>query len=263
MSIIVATASDIVRRAAKAAGILATGQIMPAEDFNDILMLLNGMIASWQQSRWLIFHLIDVKCLSTGQQTYSVGPGGDFNVTRPDRIQAAYVRLLNNLQGAPTSGSGPVDYPLSAVETFEEYSRITLKQLISFPNSYFYDPTLVLGTLYPWPIPNDTFELHLILKDTLSSFTNLQSQFNLPPEYYEGLYFNLIMRICLAYNVALRPEMQRAASVSLNIIRNANNRVPLLRMPAGLAGTGDGGWEFHGVGGVVEGTFTLNQTGLG
>lgn len=64
------------------------------------------MLAQWSRKRWLVFHLVNTALTSTGAQSYSVGPGGDFDMPRPDRLGAAYIRRL--ISGA----SNPVDFPL-------------------------------------------------------------------------------------------------------------------------------------------------------
>lgn len=94
MTVVTATAGDLCKLALKLAGVLAAGQEMAAEDSNDALTVLNSFLASWTQNRWLIYHLKDVACASTGAKNYTVGPGGDFDTARPDSLETAYVRLL-------------------------------------------------------------------------------------------------------------------------------------------------------------------------
>lgn len=260
-----ATANDIIRLALKMAGVLVAGQTPTAEDVNDSLTLLNSMIATWSQNRWLVYHLVDIACQSTGKTSYSVGPGADFNVTRPDRLQYAYARLENaETSGTPVVGSlSEIDYPLGIMQTHEEYAALTLKQLTSFPTVCFYDATFPQGTLYVWPIPSTHFELHILLKETLPQFTNLNQQFNLPPEYYEALLYNLAGRLQVLYRQPVDKAIVALADAAMNTIRVANHRVPLLRMPYGLSRVGGGAWPAHGLGGVIEGTFTLDQDSLG
>lgn len=256
---ITATAHDLITLALKMSGVLAEGQTAQAEQINDSFNLLNSMIASFAQSRWLIWHLTDASCVSTGAQTYSVGPGGDINVVRPDRLNAAYGRLLQ--QSNTPMGSGPVDFPLVIMESYEEYASLRIKQLHSFPSTCFYDATMPFGTLYVWPIPNANFEIHIVVKDTLDTFPNLYSPFMFPPEYYEAMLYSLSGRISLLYQLPMNPGVIALAKAALNTIQVANHRVPDLGMPSGLMR--HGGWAAHGVGGVVEGTFTLDEDVLG
>lgn len=250
------TALDLITLAQKTAGILAEGQDASAESFNDSLKILNAMLASWSQSRWLIYHLIDVKTQSTGATSYTIGPAGDFNAPRPDNIESAYVRQL--VQGT-IPNSGPIDFPLVAINTYEEYGDLTLKSLTSFPAAYFYDPTLTLGTLYVWPIPSDQFEIHMIIKDVLPQFAKLTDVINLPPEYYNALMWNLAARIQLMWQLPVNPGIVKLAESALNTISNANNRVPMLMMPNGLSNRRSG-WNINSTGGVYEGVGTYDET---
>ena len=102
------TALDIITLAFKDAGILGVGQSLLAEDVNDALIRLNMMISQWRVKRWLVWHLVDRSVVSTGAQSYTVGPGGDINVTvRPDKLERAFFRMLPG-----GSGTQAVDYPL-------------------------------------------------------------------------------------------------------------------------------------------------------
>lgn len=245
------TALDLIKLSLKMAGVLAVGATPMAEDVNDAFTLLNSMLASWNQSRWMIWHLVDVSCASTGAQSYSVGIGGNFNVTRPDRLESAYARVTT----PPAGGSGSMDFPLTIISTMEEYAAIGLKQLQSFPGSVFYDATIgsqanPLGTVYFYPIPSVNYQLHIIVKETLSQFPSLTTVINLPPEYTEALIYNLTTRLMLLYQLPINPGVATVAATALNTIRVANNRVPLLSMPVGIANTG--GWTGHDTGGIAE-----------
>lgn len=227
------TANDIIVLALKDAGILGVGQTPLAEDSNDALTRLNMMIAQWSRKRWLIYHLVDVPLQSTGALSYTIGAGGNFNVTRPDRIEAAYAR--QTVSGSPNQ----VDYPLDIIFSREDYSKITLKSLSTFPNALFYDSAFPLGNIYVWPAPGIQYEIHLVLKDQLAQFPTLTTIFNLPPEYQEAIVYNLAGRLCVAYGKAVRPELQALAQAALSTIRVANTQIPTLIMPRGLVAGGN------------------------
>lgn len=223
------TPGDIVTFALKAAGVLGVGQTPLAEDTNDAFTAMNGMLAGWQRQRWLVWHLVDVSKVSTGAQSYTVGPGGDFNVMRPDRLEAAFFRQFIN------STPNQVDYPLQILEAREDYNNIALKQLNSFPYVIFYDSAFPMGTVYPWPIPQaNTYEIHLTLKEQISQFLTLTQQINLPPEYEEALWTNLCLRLCPIYQVQPNPSVVALAKSSLAVVRGANAQVPRLNMPQRL-----------------------------
>jgi hypothetical protein len=225
------TALDIITLAYKDAGVLGVGQTLLAEDVNDALTRLNMMIAQWRVKRWMVWHLVDVSVVSTGAQSYSVGPGGDINVSvRPDKIESAYFRML---PGA--SGTQAVDYPLQILFSMEDYARITLKQLVSFSQCIFYDSAWPLGRIYPWPIPQASlYEVHILLKDVLAQFTSLTSTYNFPPEYQAALHYNLVVRTRAAYRLPPDPVYDGLAKDAMETIRSANAQIPSLVMPDNL-----------------------------
>src|SRR6185503_12347218 len=159
---------SIISPALKKSGALGVGQTALAEDTNDALRELNGMIGQWNRKRWLVYDLIDTAITSTGAQSYTVGSGGDFNIPRPDRLEFAYFRLLN------ATGQNQVDYPLEILPSREDYSRITLKQLSTWPSYAFLDSGYPTGTVYFWPIPPaNSYQLHILTKNPISAFTSL------------------------------------------------------------------------------------------
>jgi hypothetical protein len=221
------TPQDVITFALKAIGVIGVGQTALAEDNSDAFSALNAMLGQWSRRRWLIWHLLDESVPTTGQKTYTVGPGGDFNVPRPDRLEAAYfVQLVN-------SEPNQVSFPLTLLESMEDYAQIALKGLVSWPQAIFYDPAIPLGVVYPIPIPQaDNYQLHILIKDTLAAFTSYSQAINLPPEYFEALWTNLAIRLCAIYPGAVAgDEVKGLAKAALTTIRQENAAVPRLRMP--------------------------------
>ena len=79
--------------ALKQIGALGIGQTASPEDISDSFALLNMMMGQFSQKRWLIYHLVDVALPMTGAQAYTIGPGGDIDTPRPDRIESAFMRM--------------------------------------------------------------------------------------------------------------------------------------------------------------------------
>lgn len=237
------TPLDIIKLALKDCGAIGIGQDPSPEDTNDAFDTLNMMIAQWNRKRWLIWHTVDVSFVSTGANTYTVGPGGNFNVTvRPDRLEAAFLRLLIN----PSSPTGNVDYPMDVLQSREDYNRIPLKKLPAFPVRVFYDPVYPVGVLYPYPVPNSAiYEIHLTLKDVLAQFPALSTAFNIPNEYYAAIFYNLVVRLGLRYPISKDfvmleqwRSLQGLAKDALNVLRGSNTAIARLVMPPDLVRTG-------------------------
>lgn len=232
----ITTAGDIIALILKTAGVVGSGQTPLAEDSNDTLNILNMMLGQWSQRRWLVYHLKDSYLQSTGALTYSIGAGGDFNIARPSKLDSVFTRLNPGANGAPDAQS--VDYPCEIIEARETYNRIAAKGIPSFPQYAFYDSGFPLGTLYLWPSATTALEIHIATKDVLSGFTNLKTAINLPPEYFEAVYYNGVERVLAAYRLPADPKIDGLAAAALQTIRTANVQVPRMKMPPPIVGRG-------------------------
>jgi len=222
----VTTPLDIIKLAFKQAGIIGVGQTPLAEDTNDAFTLLNFMLAEWNKQRWLVYHLVDVAYTSNGSISYTVGIGQQFNVTRTDRLEAAFFR--QTIPSVPNQ----IDYPLQIIEARETYNNIALKSLTSFPSYIFYDSAYPVGYVYPWPVPQaNLYEVHITVKETLGQFTTLNQQILLPNEYFTALFYNLAVRLRPMYQLPPDPTTVALAKATLAVIRGANAQIPRLVLP--------------------------------
>lgn len=229
------TAADLVRLVLKDTGVIGVGQTASAEDTNDVFDTLNQMIAQWASKRWLLYKLTERSVLSTGAQSYTVGPGGNIDTgteQRPDRLEDGnFFRQI-----ITASSPNQIDYPLTLLESREDYSRIGLKQLQTIPQYIFYDPAFPLGVIYPWPVvPATQYEIHILVKSQLTEFANLADTINLPKQYIAALRYNLACLVRPMYQLAADPTLVALATDALDVIRNMNAAVPRLHMPAGIA----------------------------
>lgn len=229
-----ATPNEIINQAFKKSGVLGVGQTASAEDTNDAFLDLNDMLAQWQRQRWLIWHLVTTGFTSTGAVSYTVGPGGNFNIPRPDRLESAFLRQL------VTTQPNQVDYPLGIIQAREDYNRIALKTLSTFPMYVFYDSAYPTGVVYPWPVPQPSiYQLFITTKAHLSRFSTLTEEIDLPPEYIAALKWNLAARLRPSYQLPEDPQITALANIALNVIRNANAQVARLTMPDDVVRNGN------------------------
>lgn len=221
------TPQDIITLSLKACGVLGVGQTALAEDNADTFNVMCAMLGQWNAKRWLIYHLIDSVKTSTGAQSYTVGPGGDFNIPRQTRLEAAFFRQFT------VSPDQPVDYPLAILQSREDYNTIALKTLNSWPQFIFMDTGFPLGSVFPWPIPQTSlYELHLTFKASLGAFTSYTQPLDIPDEYIEALWTNLACRLPAIYpGAAISPVTVALAKAALETIRVANTQIPQLSLP--------------------------------
>lgn len=224
------TPADIVDLALKMSGTQGVGQSPLPEDTNDAFTMLNQIIGQWNRKRYLLFHMKDVSFVSTGAATYSVGSSGNFVTDYPERIDAAFIRYVNQTPNANRS-----DYPLTIITSREDWSQIVVKSQVGFPQYAFYDATFPQGTLYLWPIATAAvYEIHITVKAQLTFFTSLTQDINLPGEYAEAMIFTLASRLRPAYLIQPDPILDGLAKASLETIRMANADVPVVTMDATL-----------------------------
>jgi len=227
------TPADLIALALVDAGIVGQGQIASAEDTNNAFTRLNWLISQWARKRWLVWHLIDVVKTSTGALSYSVGPGQDFDTSRPDRIESAFARQILPSQG------NPIDYPMQLIQSREDYNLISMKTLGTWPSAVFYDSGYPTGTVFFWPLPaSGQFDLHITVKQPLDQFTGLTETISFPPEYEAALLHNLVVRLRSAYQLQPDPVQVNLAKEALSVLRSSNAQIPTLRMPSAVVGSG-------------------------
>ena len=223
------TPASLIRLILRDAGVNGVGQAPKAEDNNDVLATLNMMLDEWSSQRWLVYHLVDVVASCNGNTAYTVGTGGDFNVTRPDRIEAAFFR-------STSSGQYPVDYPLREISAREDYNDIAQKTVGNWPSWFFYDSDYPLGSFYPWPVPTSGIgSLHLTLKCVLNEFSDLTTTINLPPAYINAIRWNGAVRAAPMYGMEASETVKGLARSALAVVRGSNTQLPVLHMPQGVS----------------------------
>ena len=235
------TVGDLCGAALTECGAVGVGQTPLAADLNNAQFRLQAMLQQWQIKRWLIYHLVTYSMVATGAESYTIGPGGQMDTglgsQRPNRIESAFVRQIQN--AAPNQ----VDYPLRILQSNEDYNKIRLKSLVSFPRYVFMDTATPLANVYPWPVPNaSTYSLFLTVREQLPQAFSLAGNplavaMNIPFEYYRALVKNIAMEVRPKYGIANTPGdiLQAQARDSLETIRRSNTQIPLLSMPPGLA----------------------------
>ncbi len=227
------TVLQLIILAMKQAGILGVGQSLLAEDSNDAFSLANMMLAQWAVRRWLVYGLQDTALDSTGAESYTLGAGGNFNIPYTDHLGGAYFRFLN------ATGTQQPDFPLQVITAYEDYARIRLKTLSTWPNYVFYDAAYPLANVYFWPIPQAAmYQLHVLTKQPLTAFSGLTQTINLPPQYQEAILYNLGIRLRTHYQLPADPMLNKLAADALQTLRSANAQIPRMQMPPQLGAPG-------------------------
>ena len=248
------TVGDLINMVLKVSGILGVGQTAVPDDLTTGLDLLRALVAQWQKKRWLVFVEQTVSvAASTGAQTYSIGPGCDFNVAgRPDHIARAYVRII---PGVPPN---LVDMQLEVLDAREDYEQISIKTLQTIPAVVFYESGYPTGNVYFWPVPPaGQYGLYLTIKLPLPTYISIADPIALPDEYLEALIWSMAVRMQMSYGLQARPDHVAAMRSAMNTIRLANAQIPQLAIPAHLRPVRLPGFDLVGTG--LGRAFVLDQ----
>lgn len=155
---------------------------------------------------------------------------------RPAKIESAFLRQIQN------SEPNQVDYPMTILQSMEDYNRIALKSLKSFPGAVFLDSNWPLGQLYCYPVPQASiYSINISVVEQLpSSFPTLASAVNLPYEYYSAILYNLALRLRPVYQIGTYPgdPLPGLAKNGMNTVRGPNTQIARLQMPAQLTRPG-------------------------
>lgn len=249
------TAGDICKASLKECGAIGSGQTPGAEDITDAQARLQWMLQQWNRKRWLVYHLVDYSVVSTGALFYTIGPGGNLDTNskqnpfspafgpafgpanvvsaRPARIESSFLRQLTQSQ------PNQIDYPMNVLQSREDYNKIALKQLMSFPGYVWLDADWPLGKVYPWPVPQpNIYALHVTVMEQLPPmFATLATVINLPYEYFNAMVLNLALRLRPKYGIQTfqGDQLPGLAKDSLNVLRGSNVQIAQLALPGELA----------------------------
>ena len=236
------TGQSIVTFALEQIGVYGVGQTLQASDANTGLRRLNAMISSLNiQSLAKLVITRSVLDIVANQSSYTVGPGGNFNIARPTSIQNATL-LLN-------SSSPSIEIPL-AILTDQAYQSIPLKaQTNTLPTAVYYQPTYAtsgLGTLILWPIPTTADnDLVLYYQTALVSFVNLTTEYYWPEGADEMLGYNLALRLSAPYARPVPDDVRLLARQSLATFKRQNMRMVDARNDAAAIGSRTGAYNIQ------------------
>ena len=227
------TVNDLLVATLKLIGAVAKTETAAPDEIADAFARLNDMVDAWQADRVTIFGVVrSVYNLTSGQSTYTIGAGGNFNAVRPIFIQDA---------GIITTTSNPVFELPVRILTVDEFAQISIKTQQStlawyLYYDYAYDPN-GRGNIQLYPVPSvGTLQLALYVPTPIAQFTSINQTIGLPPGYAEALRYNLAVRLCPEFGKKVDPVVAALAMESFGTIARANTRLQNLGMDPMLIG---------------------------
>ncbi len=239
------TLADLFKPALRMAGITMRPGITPSNDqYDELIPEINRMLQSWNCDGAKIFSTsIEQFALTSAQKIYSIGPGGDFDTTRPQFIRDANLIFPTNPQ---------LRTPLKLLDE-HEWSLIRMQDIgNSLPWCLFYNPTYGAsgrGTIYMAFQPPEGYLLELYTWSLLgNNFTSISDVVILPDGYNDAIVPNLAIRAASLYPTmaTLGPDTRRLAANALDRLQTLNTVCPTLRSEIEYMGI-RGNWQWTGM----------------
>jgi hypothetical protein len=157
-----------------------------------------------------------------GQQDYTLGAGGQWDVERPMNINQAYVHYLG-------AGSQPVDMPITLAND-AQWASIAVKSVqTTFPTVLYDNGNYPLRTISLWPVPQGEQTIKLWLWQPLLTLDDLDQEVTMPPGYERAIRYGLATEIAdefgkaLTDNVISKAKRAKAEIKSLNAVTQYQN----------------------------------------
>lgn len=214
------TVRDIITRAFRLLGVTAAGEQPAADEAQDALDTLNDMIDAWKLERLMVFAILPQRFnLVAGKKSYTMGPGGDFDTSRPVRIDK--VQLLYT-----TNQPLPITLPIEILN-LDQYQAIVVPDTGStIPLQVYPDEAFPLRTLSFYPVPQLDQQIDIFTWGLIDGFPDINQTVSLPPGYARALRSNLALEIAAEYGKQV-PATVAAMALDAKAGIKSNNIQPL------------------------------------
>jgi hypothetical protein len=220
----VATANDLITAAYRRARIIGQDQTLTAGESADALASLNRMLDSWWNDKLLVYQVVQENfALSIGNNSRTIGTGGNFSTTRPVKIvDGCFVRI------------GDEDYPVAVIEDRVLYDRIPNKSQSGRPTALWYDPAYPLGTIYFNRAPDAADSLYIRSWKRLQTLASLVTAIALPPGYEDLIVDGLGIKDAPGYGLTAPADVIRSFGKSRRDLGTVNQESLVMELDTNL-----------------------------
>jgi hypothetical protein len=205
------TAIDLIKLMLKKARVLGRGDILGPELAQDSLDTVNLMLDSWSLDKLFVYVEELHRFVTTGAEVYTIGPGGDFDIPRPNDLTSAYTQVEG------------VSYPMEILRNGQQYDNIRLKSLSqTWPSVVWYEKTYPLGLLHFWPL--GPYEVNLRFTKALQQFPKLTTPVELPTGYKKVLVDAGAVELAQANNTEISPLVLQSATNGIMRLKRSNSQ---------------------------------------
>ena len=224
--------SQILIPALRIAGITILPGTTPSIDqYTELIPQVNRMMSSYNLDGHRVYSAsIDSYPLVGGQKVYTIGPGADFDTTRPIFITCAVMMFPTN----------PVyRQPVRITLDESEWMQISVQDIPGAPAFIlYYDGGLDdngWGRIYLYPQPPTGYRLEIsTVLQLKNNFTAISDVVLVPPGYEEMMVTNLAIRCATMYphESVLSPDARDMAARALQSVIISNSKNPALQNEA-------------------------------
>jgi hypothetical protein len=234
------TARDLIQGALEKIQVYATGEQASNPDIARGFSELNSMLDSWSNENLTCYAILEqTGTILPGISSYTIGPGGTFNMTRP-------LKILDGPGRCYIVDQYGNKYPISVV-TQDQWNLITQPFTTSdLPSTLFYDPQYPLGIINIYPTPYQSFPLYWDSYLALAEFASLSGVLTLPPGYEKAIRDNLAVELAPYYPSAqLTPALIRGAAKAKANVKRTNIRSLLAYYDPEIVSKARGAWDIY------------------
>ncbi len=223
------TGTYVIRRALRLFGELGQGRQVDQPELADGLEVLNDLVSQWRANSLTIpYEAVSQYSLVSSQQTYSLGPGGDFDQARPTFIRGIGLVLLEP--------DIPTELPLALISA-QYWPMVTQKtQQSTYPTFCYPQMAAPLIALNFWPVPTQANDIRIYYPAVMSSFATPDTSYDVPEGYPMALIYALARLLAPEYGMTLTPEQIETADQAMVTIASVNVNTDVLRVDSALRG---------------------------
>lgn len=237
-----ATARSVITDACRELNVLGEGESLTAFQAALGLQRLQGQLDTWAAQRLTIAVQTRVTfTLPSGQNTRTIGVGGQIAVVRPMFITACNYVIPGTNPGVET--------PMGEMDD-DSYAALSIKDLTSpLPQQFYYNKEQpaggVLGTLFFWPTVTQDVDLALYLPTAVGIPATLDSTLVGPPGYAEAFMYQLAIRLARPLGRAVSQDLMDQARDAFAVLKRPNVDPGLLGIDAALVPTWGGAYNVY------------------
>ena len=212
----VRTALDIIRGALELTNAVGSDQTLSSGEIDDSLSEFNDLLEYFSTRNLAVYGQADQTFNTVvGQSVYTIGPNGDWNTLRPERINNPAYSVING-----------VTFMCNEM-TQAEYNSIAVKgQQQAFPMKYLYVNDYPLGIITLWPMPNAVTPVTFSIDRQLTAITNASDPVYFPLGYARAFKYMLAIALASFFGIKIQdyPEVIAEAKSSFAAICRANKK---------------------------------------